>query len=317
MAERPGGVGRAWWKAVQFILALGVIGLAVRALAKNWDAFRAQPIHWTPSPLWLLTSLALVWVTYAVLIEGWRWVVISLCQRLRYVEAARICMLSNLAKYIPGKVWSFAGVAALASGAGVERSAAIVSAIVLPALSFASAIVVLSFTAPHSLSSTTPALAIASISVGAVGLLAVAVLSWPRALRRIQRLLPRSVPTLIPIPPGIMIAAFAANVVAWAGYGAAFVCLGRGLLPDVPLTWFQATTVFVTSFLVGSVAVFAPAGIGPRESTFVLLLTGPFGPKIAVALALAHRVLMTIAEVGGALPFLIAGRRLPRVDSLD
>jgi len=28
-------------------------------------------------------------------------------------------------------------------------------------------------------------------------------------------------------------------------------------------------------------------------------------------------VLMTIAEVGGALPFLIAGRRLPRVDSLD
>jgi hypothetical protein len=308
---------RVWWKAVQFILAVGVIGLAVRALAKNWGAFRAQPIHWTPAPLWLLASLVLVWLTYAVLIEAWRWVVLSLRQSLRYVEAARICMLSNLAKYIPGKVWSFAGVAALASRAGVERSASIVSAIVLPALSFASAIVVLSFTAPRSLDSTTPALAVASIIVGAVGLLAVAILSWPRGLRFIQRLLPRSVPTLIPIPPLIMLAAFLANVVAWAGYGAAFVCLARGLLPDVPLTWFQATTVFLTSFLVGSVAVFAPAGIGPRESTFVLLLTAPFGPKVAVALALAHRILMTIAELGGALPFLIAGRRLPRVDTID
>ena len=309
--------GRAWWKALQFILAVAVIGLAVHALAKNWDAFRAQPIHWTPAPLWLVSSLVLVWLTYAVLVEAWRWVVLSLRQSLRYVEAARICMLSNLAKYIPGKVWSFAGVAALAARAGVDRSASIVSAIVLPALSFASAIVVLSFTAPRSLSSTTPALAVASILVGAVGLVAVAILSWPRALRFIQRLLPRSVPTLIPIPPGIMIAAFLANVVAWVGYGAAFVCLARGLLPDVPLTWFQATTVFLTSFLVGSVAVFAPAGIGPRESTFVLLLTAPFGPKVAVALALAHRFLMTIAELGAALPFLIAGRRLPRTDTLD
>lgn len=307
MADRK---GRAWWKAVQFILALAVIGLAVHSLAKNWDEFRAQPIHWTPAPLWLVASLVLVWLTYAVLIEGWRWVVLSLRQRLRYAEAARICMLSNLAKYIPGKVWSFAGVAALASQAGVERSAAIVSAIVLPALSFSSAIVVLSFTAPRTLSSTTPALAAASIAVGALGLLALAVLTWPRALRFIQRLLPASVPTLIPIPPLVMIAAFVANVVAWAGYGAAFVCLARGLLPDVQLSWFQATTVFLTSFLVGSVAVFAPAGIGPRESTFVLLLTGPFGPKVAVALALAHRVLMTVAELGGALPFLI--RRRPK-----
>jgi len=309
--------GRAWWKVLQLILALAVIGLAVRSLARNWDAFRAQPIHWTPSPEWLLASLALVWLTYAVLVEGWRWVVLSLRQSLRFVEAARICMLSNLAKYIPGKVWSFAGVAALANGAGVERSAAIVSAIVLPALSFASAIVVLSFTAPRSLSSTTPALAIASIAVGGLGLFAVAILSWPRALRFVQRLLPASVPPLIPIPPGIMIAAFAANIVAWAGYGAAFVCLARGLLPDVQLSWFQATTVFLTSFLVGSVAVFAPAGIGPRESTFVLLLTGPFGPKVAVALALAHRVLMTVAELGGALPFLIAGRKVPRADTID
>lgn len=304
-----------WWKVFQFVLALLVIGLAAHSLAKNWDAFRAQPIHWTPSPLWLLASLAFTWLTYALLIEGWRWVVRGLRQPMSYWNAARICMLSNLAKYIPGKVWSFAGIATLAAGAGVDRSAAVIAAIVLPALSFSSAIVVLSFTAPNSLGTTSPALAVASIVVGGVGLLAVATLSWPRALRFVQRLLPAWVPTLTPIPAGVMAAAFGANVIAWAGYGTAFVCLARGLLPDIPLSWFQATTVFLTSFLVGSVAVFAPAGIGPRESTFVLLLTAPFGPKVAVALALAHRVLMTIAELGGALPFLIARRRLRRADS--
>lgn len=300
-----------WWKTLQFALALLVIGLAGRSLVRNWDAFQAQPIRWTPAPAWLLASLGLVWLTYAVLIEAWRWVVLSLHQRLSYVEAARICMLSNLAKYIPGKVWSIAGVAALGARAGVDASAAVVSAVVLPALSFASAIVLLSVTAPRSLGMIPPALAVAAIALGVAATLAVAALCWPPALRFIQRLLPRSIPTLRPIPPGVMVAALVANVAAWAGYGAAFVCLVRGLLPDVQLSWYQATTVFLSSYLIGSVAVFAPAGIGPRESAFVLLLTGPLGPKLAIAVALAHRVLMTVTEVGGALPFLIASRRRP------
>ena len=300
-----------WWKTLQFVLALLVIGLAGRSLVRNWDAFQTQPIHWTPSPGWLLASLALVWLTYAVLIEAWRWTVLSLHQRLRYVDAARICMISNLAKYIPGKVWSIASVATLAARAGVDASAAVASAVVLPALSFASAIVLLSVTAPRGLGTITPALAIAAVALGVTAALAVAALSWPPALRLVQRLLPRSVPPLRPIPPGVMVAAVAANVAAWAGYGAAFVCLVRGLLPDAQLSWYQATTVFLSSYLVGSVAVFAPAGIGPRESTFVLLLTAPLGPKLAVAVALAHRVLMTVTELGGALPFLLASRRRP------
>jgi len=102
-----------------------------------------------------------------------------------------------------------------------------------------------------------------------------------------------------------MLAAFLVNVVAWAAYGLAFQCLARGLTADVTLGWGLAATVFTISYLVGLVAVFAPAGLGPRESLFYLLLAGAVGPKLAVALALATRVLLTITELGAAAPFLV------------
>jgi uncharacterized membrane protein YbhN (UPF0104 family) len=92
----------------------------------------------------------------------------------------------------------------------------------------------------------------------------------------------------------------------------AFVWLARGLTPDAALTWSQASTVFTISYLVGLVALFAPGGVGPRESLFIVLLTGPLGPKLAVALALASRVLLTITELGAAAPFLLVRKGRPR-----
>jgi len=87
-------------------------------------------------------------------------------------------------------------------------------------------------------------------------------------------------------------------------YGLAFQWLARGLTADTALHWGQAAAVFTLSYLVGLVAVFAPAGVGPRESVFVLVLQGTLGLKLAVALAIASRVLLTITELGAAVPFL-------------
>src|SRR5260370_7645332 len=55
-------------------------------------------------------------------------------QRLSYPNAARAWTLSNLGRYIPGKVWSVAGLVVLAERAGVRRSAAAVSAFAMQAV---------------------------------------------------------------------------------------------------------------------------------------------------------------------------------------
>ena len=89
--------------------------------------------------------------------------------------------------------------------------------------------------------------------------------------------------------------------VAWAGYGVAFWCLGRGTIGSSSLTVSHATGVFAAGYLVGLVMVFLPGGVGAREGVFIPMLTPSLGPAGAIVLTLASRILLTITEALAAL----------------
>jgi uncharacterized membrane protein YbhN (UPF0104 family) len=155
-------------------------------------------------------------------------------------------------------------------------------------------------------------LAIVVVLLSFAGMVALA--SQP-VLDRINRLLPSSIPPLRAVPPSKLAMAFAANLLAWSAYGVSLLCLARGLLPGVALSLPQAIGVFTCSYLVGFLALFAPGGLGPRESVFLLMLAGDIGLKPAAALALASRLLLTGTEVLPAVPLLLR-RTAPRPPSI-
>ncbi|HEX2610700.1 MAG TPA: lysylphosphatidylglycerol synthase domain-containing protein, partial [Gemmatimonadales bacterium] len=296
------------WRIVQFAAGALLVGLAIRSIAANWQSLRAQRIDWQLSPGLIVASMLVVFTAYAVLVEAWRRVVLSMGQRLPFFSAVRIWFLASLGKYIPGKVWAVAGAAVLARRAGVDPSVAVAGALVLHALALASGAAAVALTARDALQALGPAaVPIAAVLLGlsAVGLAALASQSW---LDRISRLLPSSFPRLRAVGFGILSLAFAANLLAWALYGSALLLLTRGVLPEVTLSLPQAIGVFTCSYLAGFVALFAPGGLGPRESVFLLMLAGDIGLKPAAGLALASRLLLTGTEVLPAVPLLLLRR---------
>jgi hypothetical protein len=287
------------------VVAAVLVGLAVRAIVINWQSLRAQPLEWRLSAGWITASVVVVFANYAILIEAWRRVVLSMGERLAFLTAARIWFLASLGKYIPGKVWAVAGAAVLAQRAGVDPVAAVAGTMVLQALALASGAVVVAVTAREAFQVVGQgAIPIAALVVIA-SLAGAAMLGSQSLLDRIQQLLPSPWPRLRAIPPGRLAAAFLANVIAWTGYGVALLLLTRGLLPGVELSLARAVGVFTCSYLVGFVAVFAPAGLGPRESVFLLMLAGDIGLKPAAALALAARLLLTGTELLPAISLLL------------
>jgi uncharacterized membrane protein YbhN (UPF0104 family) len=303
---------KAWWRWLQAILALLVVVYAVRKLVREWGDFQTQAIEWRVQPAWLLLAPVIVWLSYAILIEGWRRVVLAMRQRLGYLDAARITMVSNLGKYLPGKVWAIAGAALLAERAGVEPGAAVAAAFILQALSLASGLLLAALLAPEAITSLGNAARIGLLVLAAAALAGLVVFSVPALLIRIRRWLPRRIAGIEPVSIGAMLLGLGANLVAWGAYGLAFLCLIRGLTPDAQVSWGQATAVFTISYLVGLVAAFAPGGVGPRELAFTLLLAPSVGYGVAVGLAVATRLLLTITELGAAVPFLPALRRQSR-----
>ncbi len=293
------------WRVLQFTAGALLVGVALRSLVVNWQSLRAEPVAWQVSPAWLVASVLVVFASYAVLIEAWRRVVLSMGEKLAFLTAARIWFLARLGKYVPGKVWAVAGAAVLAQRAGVDPAAAVAGALALQALALASGAAVVALTARDAFQAAGQGVTVVAAAVILLSIAGVAALTSQPLLDRVARLLPRSWPRLRAMSPSIVVAAFLANALAWAGYGVALLLLARGLLPAISLSLPQAVGVFTCSYLVGFIALFAPGGLGPRESVFLLMLAGDIGLKPAAALALASRLLLTGTEVLPAIPLLL------------
>lgn len=300
------------WRVLQWIAGVVVIGLAIRSLARNWSELREQTVALEFRPVHLAASLVLVWVVYAMLIAAWRQMLTGWGQRLSPWSAARIWTVSNLGKYVPGKVWALAGMAFMAQRAGVAPWAAAASAVVLQAVAIGTGAAVVGAAASVALETAHPGSRIALALLMLASVIAVGLVLWPPVARRLLGLAGVDASDARPPSAATVALGVAANLTAWLGFGAALVLLSRGLLPRVQLDAPTATGAFTASYLAGLLALIAPGGIGVRESVMILLLQGPIGLAAATVLALASRVLLTLAELGAAAPFLASSLRSTR-----
>jgi len=287
--------GRRWLRAASALVTVVVVAFVARALARNWTEFRTLHVTLAVRPLWIVASALLVLLTYVAQIQSWRAVLAGWRQRLSLGAAARTWSLANLGRYVPGKVWSVAGLVVLAERAGVERAPAAASAFASQALAVGTGAIVVAACTPHA----TSPLRLGAAVLAAV--VTVGLLVWPPAVRLISRLAQAERP-LEPLRPAAVLQAVAFSLCGWVIYGIAFWALARGLVAPASgaLSLSLAAGAFALGYIVGWLALFAPGGVGVRELVFVGLLAPVLGSGGAVAVSVASRVLLTATEAAAA-----------------
>jgi uncharacterized membrane protein YbhN (UPF0104 family) len=115
--------------------------------------------------------------------------------------------------------------------------------------------------------------------------------------------------------PGTVLFGILVNLAAWVGYGSAFWLLQQGTIPTASLSISTAIGAFTASYLAGLLFLLAPGGLLVREGVLVLMLQGDIGLGPAGALAVASRLMLTLTEVGVAVPFLVLSTERRRVPS--
>ncbi|MEO8199856.1 MAG: lysylphosphatidylglycerol synthase domain-containing protein [Gemmatimonadota bacterium] len=300
------------WRAIQAVIGLVIIFFLVRDVAANWDKIRESQLKWEFRPLYLLAAVLLTWTMYAMLIATWRRFLFDWGGQLRFLVAARIWAVSSLGKYLPGKVWAIAGMAIMAQRAGVPPWSATASAILLQGLAVGSGVVVVGLSDTAALEAQYPLLhpVLWVLAVGSAAgvLLMVSPGLSGLVLRRFMNTSEIQAPRPGTIALGIM-----ANLTAWVGYGIAFWFLARGTLPEAHFPISVAIAAFTASYLAGLIFLIAPGGLLVREGFMLLMLQGSIGPGNAAALAVASRLMLTLTEIGIAVPFLLFPRENTRV----
>ena len=301
--------GPRWILALQIVMSVAVVVFVARALAANWSTFRSTRIVLAFHPWWLLLSFGSLAAVTALQVESWRLMLRGWKQRVGFWPGVRIWALANLGRYVPGKVWSVTGMVVLAEQAGVQRWASAASAVAVQAVGIGTAVVLVAAATPRAASPVRLAAA-AMVALGTVALLA-----WKGALPRLGRMM-GAASEWHALPAGAVVSGSGLTLLSWIVYGVAFWALGRalGLPPTLPLA--DAASVFALGYILGLLALFAPGGIGVREATFLALLTPYLGSGGAIALSVASRLELTVAEAAAGAAVLVFVRR-HRGGSLD
>lgn len=279
------------WGAQAVLLGL-VAWFAARVLGRHWHELETTGLTLHPRVGWLALAALIVFATYGLLIGAWRYIIVGWGEHLGPARALRIWALSNLGRYLPGKIWSVAGLVVLAQRAGVAAWAAVGSAVVLQAVSVGTGVAIAVATLPHGDST------LAMVIAACVATATIAAFATPPLVRLLNRMLPRGI-ELRPLALGAVAVSALLTATSWLGYALAFSCLSRGLVgTSIPLG--TAAGVFAAGYIIGLIAVFAPGGILVREGMFAALLTPVLGPGPALAVSVGSRILLTLTELGAA-----------------
>ena len=268
---------------------------------------------WMPGPALFSLACALLLAGYFMSAALWGKIVGELGgPPLPVRDAIRIFMIANLGRYVPGKIWQIAGLAALAKNKGVAPATSAGAAVLGQGIAVvgAAAVGVVALLAGPEAYRPWGVAGLVGVAVAA-GLLAAprvsdaVVRAWFRLARSEAR------PDLEGVHPLRWLALYALN---WALYAASFwvlvLSLGFGERAPVPVA-----SAFAAAYVLGYAMIFAPAGLGPREGFLIVFLTPHIGAAPSGVVAIVARVWTTLVEVVPAAVFWfahVAGR--PRRD---
>lgn len=310
--RRLGSARRSLFIAAQWVLALAIVWYAVRSLRGQWALAgdRLATIH--PQWSWIALATLIVLATYALLIETWRRVIVAAGERLPFPDAARIWFVSNLGKYVPGKIWSIAAMTMMAKEKEVSPVTAAGSSVLMQLVSVATGIGVVLVTGAKAVDH--PGLAVIAAVAILIGLASIPILL--PFLGRLASAASGKTITLPKLAASTVWMTVASGVASWIMYGMAFQLFVRGMLGNDAGATTSYIAVYAASYIIGFLALFAPGGAVVREGAMVtgMLRLGLSGRPDALVIALASRLWLTVTELLPGLAWMAAGKRASRTE---
>ena len=295
------------------VFGVAVLYYAGLTIARQWRALPADSL--TVDPRWGILALSAVMVlaTYAILIQTWRSVLGAWEGRtLSFGVSARIWFVSNLGRFLPGRVWQIGALAVMAQQRRISPIAATGAAVLVNLISVLVGIAITLMFGARVLQQ--PGLALLAVGAG-LALVALAPVLLPRAARLVASLTGKSIGD-VSVPARAIWASALGCGLAWLLYGVAFQLLVLGTLGRAAGAWTEYVAVFAGSYVVGYLAVLAPGGLIVREGAMVVGLTtlGLATMPEAVLMSVVSRLWLTVLEVGPGALFLLRPDRGDRLN---
>lgn len=291
-----------WLSRAVLLILLALSVVLILKYGNEWLSEIAQ-LSWEPDPLLIALSTLLLLFSFWFAPFGWVWISKELGSTSSFSELRGVWFASQLGRYIPGKIWLFAGRAGYLKSKGVSTLNAALAPVYELMHTAAAVGLITFFTAllfPEFLNSNI--LRLAAVLAG------ICLLVLP-LLHPVQKYVYRlrekgnsntagsgRTDRMPFLPPNLSIRVICFYSVLWIIRGfslfiwlAALGISNKGLwacIAATPLSWLAGYIVFLV-----------PGGVGVREAATVAMIAGPGETGPILAAVLGQRLLLAVLEV--------------------
>jgi hypothetical protein len=243
---------------------------------------------------WLFAAAGAIGAYYLVFVFGWQAILRQFGAPLPYLPSLRAEMLSLLAKYVPGGVWTPAARVVAARRYGVDDTTMVLTSIALEAgLSAIAGVLVLLVGILFVGSVTATVWPVALFAVLLVVLVHPRIFAiWSRRLVKIFGV--DDAPPVLSIPAILLLLLFYCGT--WVLGGLGFWCIIRSVahppFSSVPFLGGVSAVGAIVSVLV----VIAPSGLGVREASTYALIIAVAPHDAALGAVVLNRLVITAVE---------------------
>jgi uncharacterized membrane protein YbhN (UPF0104 family) len=296
-----------WITAARVATGVVLFTLVVVATARNWSEVRDTVGRMSAWELVVAELLVLAGLVASVL--TWRRSLLELGSAVRPLHAAKIYLIGQLGKYVPGSFWAFLVQMELAHRVAVPRSRALAASIVAAGVAVLSGLavgllVIPRVVASHGLRYST----VAGLVVVFAAALSPPVLTW--LVNVVMRVMRR--PSLErPVTWPGMVAATGWGLLSWLTYGTGVWVLAVAAGAPAGESFLLCVGGAALAMTAGFLVFIAPSGIGIREAVLVAALSPVLDSGEALSVALVVRLAFTLADLLAAaavLPIRLATR---------
>lgn len=289
----------------RFLIALAILFFLSERLHSLLTQLEVDTV--TCQPLWVIASFAILLSHRTLLVFPW-WILYRAAAQVEvsFRNSWALFQISQLGRYLPGKVGQFVWMASLARGFGIQKTLAVIVSclqivfqcslgciIGIPVLQSTEHLVFQNWIDDFSVISPL------WIFVGGLGFLLI-VGGGLYAKKRIRELIPQFAEyrdTLLSVSKVLYL--IASYLLVWGLLGSAFFLFIKGFVTTISISQFpMVMSTCAMAWCIGFLSFLTPSGLGIREGFLSLMLTTVgLTPATAALLALLSRLWTLGAEI--------------------
>jgi glycosyltransferase 2 family protein len=276
---------------VRWAFVLVAVGLACYAIATHWHKIRGAlgELGFWP----LAAAMIIILAALITTVQMWRLLLASMGSPLPLKAAARIMLVGQIGKYLPGSIWPVLAQMELGRDYQVPRSRSASASVLVMLLTLIAGLLTALVTLPFAAGPMPYRWALLAAPL-------LLLLLYPPVLNALigwLLRLARQSPLEQPLTGGALAKAMGWSFATWICYGLQIWILATRLGAPAGKTALVAIGGFAFAWSVGFIVVFAPAGAGVRDVLLLVLLGSVLRTADAAAVVLVSRGLTTVADL--------------------